>query len=138
MGEALSATDHSGRRHCRVLIIKDDADAAESLREVLELEGHEIAVAHDASQGISRAREFHPDAVVCEIGLPDLDGFAVARALQAEPSLRNACLVALSGYGTADDREQARRAGFMYHFPKALIIEALQQLLRELPPNDSV
>ena len=126
-----------GRDHCRVLIIEDDPDSSDSLREALELDGHEIAVALNASEGLSKARDLHPDVVVCDIGLPDSDGYTVAQTLRAEKSLENACLVAISGYGRPDDMKRASQAGFTHHFTKPISLEAVQLLLRELSPRGS-
>jgi len=127
-----------GRDHCRVLIIEDDPDSSDSLREALELDGHEIAVALNATEGLSKARELHPDVVVCDIGLPDSDGYAVAQTLRADKSLENACLVAISGYGRPDDMKRASQAGFTHHFTKPISLEAVQLLLRELSTRGSV
>lgn len=120
-----------GGPHCRVLIIEDDSDSADTLREALEFYGHEIAVALSASEGVSKARELQPDVVVCDIGLPDTDGYSVARLLRAEERLRNTCLVALSGYASPIDLENGKRAGFTHQFTKPLAVESLQQLLRD-------
>ena len=82
-----SAPDASatrGRR--RVLVIEDNVDAADSLREVLLFGEHEVEVAYNGPQGIAKAREFRPDVVLCDIGLPGMDGFAVARAFRADAS----------------------------------------------------
>ncbi|MGB8932446.1 MAG: hybrid sensor histidine kinase/response regulator, partial [Anaeromyxobacteraceae bacterium] len=72
-------------RRRRILVIEDNVDAAESLRLSLEIEGHEVAVAHAGTDGLERAREFSPDVVLCDIGLPQMDGYAIAKALRGEP-----------------------------------------------------
>src|SRR5690606_32958689 len=82
-----------------VLVIADNVDAAESLRDVLELDGYEAAIAHDGPRGVEAARSFQPHAVLCDIGLPGgMDGYAVARALRADAKLGSVFLVALTGY----------------------------------------
>ncbi len=96
----------------RVLVIEDNRDGAETLRMLLELDGHEVAVAFDGPAGVSAARHFGPDVVVCDIGLPGLSGYDVARALRADPATAAARLVCVSGYGQAEDRRKAREAGF--------------------------
>ncbi len=72
----------------------------------------------DASEGISKARDFHPDVVVCDLAVPGVGGFAVARTIRADEALKNACLVAISGYAQPQDIQQASEAGFTYYFCK--------------------
>jgi CheY-like chemotaxis protein len=115
----------------RVLLIEDNPDAAESLRLLLALYGHEVAVAHTGQAGLDLARAFRPDVVVCDLGLPGgMDGYAVARALRADPELAGVTAVALSGYGQEEDRRRARQAGFDHHLTKPAPPEELQRLLR--------
>jgi two-component system CheB/CheR fusion protein len=114
----------------RVLVVDDNADAAESLADVLQLDGHRVEVARDGRAAIARARELRPDVVLCDIGLPDLDGYAVARAIRADPALRATRLVALSGYAQPEDRERAREAGFDAHLAKPPRLDELADLLR--------
>jgi PAS domain S-box-containing protein len=102
----------------RVLVIEDNADVAESLRVVLELQGHTVAVAATGGEGVERARELRPDVVLCDLGLPGMDGYEVARALRAEPSLTGTSLVALTGYAQPEDVERGRHAGFDRHLVK--------------------
>lgn len=117
----------------RVLVIEDNVDAAESLREVLELCGHTVAVAYDGASGIAKARAFAPDFVLCDIGLPGINGYDVARALRAEETLRSCVLVALSGYARPEDVELAHEAGFDEHVAKPTTIERLTCLLARDP-----
>jgi signal transduction histidine kinase len=125
-----------GPRVCRrVLIIDDNFDAAESLREALELGEHEVEVAHCGHEGIEKARSFHPDVVLCDIGLPDMDGCDVARAVRQDPALQSTFLVALSGYALPEDVERAARAGFQRHLAKPPSVDALERVLSELPTN---
>jgi PAS domain S-box-containing protein len=106
-----------------VVIIEDSVDAGQSLAEVLELHGHRVRVARDARSGIVLAREMRPDVVLCDIGLPDLAGYEVARTLRQDASLRSTRLVALSGYAQPEDRELARSAGFDAHVAKPPSLE---------------
>ncbi len=108
-----------------VLIIEDNPDAAASIGELLELEGHLVHLAGSGLSGIEKARELVPDAVLCDIGLPDMDGFAVARALRRMEALRSTRLIALTGYASEGDLEQARAAGFDEHMTKPPRIPAL-------------
>jgi signal transduction histidine kinase len=113
----------------RVLVIEDNIDAAESLREALELDEHEVTVAHNGQEGLAKAREVHPEVVLCDIGLPEMDGYAVARAFRADPALRNTFLVALTGYGLPEDLRKAAEAGFQQHLVKPPSLEKLEELL---------
>jgi CheY-like chemotaxis protein len=118
----------------RVLLIEDNRDAAESLRLLLSLIGHEVAVAHAGPEGVEEARRFRPDVVVCDIGLPGgLDGYGVARALRADPAVAGAYLVALTGYGQEADRRRAREAGFDKHLVKPVEPAALTALVASAP-----
>ncbi len=113
----------------RVLVIEDNADAAESLRSVLEFMGHEVRLAGDGRTGLQVAREFEPEIVFCDIGLPQMDGYAVARALRAEGKLRDTFLVAMTGYAQPEDQRRAAEAGFHEHVAKPPSIERLEDLL---------
>jgi signal transduction histidine kinase/response regulator RpfG family c-di-GMP phosphodiesterase len=116
----------------RVLIIEDNIDAADSLREVLQFDEHEVEVAYNGPQGIAKAREFRPDVVLCDIGLPGMDGFEVARAFRADESLRGMFLIALSGYALPEDLQRASDAGFERHLAKPPSIEQIAQVLADL------
>jgi chemotaxis methyl-accepting protein methylase/signal transduction histidine kinase len=114
----------------RCLIIEDNRDAAESMAVLLELTGHEVTVAHDGRAGVAQARLIQPEVVVCDIGLPGgLDGYAVARALRADPELAGCRLIALTGYGQEEDQRRAREAGFDVHLTKPADPEVLRRLI---------
>jgi PAS domain S-box-containing protein len=121
----------------RVLIIEDNADAALALREVLEMDGHEVEVAADGPGGLAKARRFQPEIVFCDIGLPGMDGYAVARAFRADASLAGAFLVALSGYALPEDLQRARDAGFDRHLPKPPDLEQLEAVISIAPERHS-
>jgi two-component system CheB/CheR fusion protein len=121
------------RRARRVLVIEDNEDAAETLQAALELNGHEVAVAFDGPRGLERARAFGPEAVLCDIGLPGMDGYAVARAFRSDAALRDIPLVALTGYALPEDLERARAAGFDRHLAKPPDLATLERVLSELP-----
>jgi CheY-like chemotaxis protein len=105
----------------RVVVIEDNADAAESLQLLLEMRGHEVAIAGDGLDGLERVRRFRPDVVLCDIGLPGrLDGYAVARELRADPAFAALRLIALTGYGQAEDQRHAHEAGFDLHLTKPI------------------
>jgi signal transduction histidine kinase/ActR/RegA family two-component response regulator len=113
----------------KVLIIEDNTDSADTLAEVLTLAGHRVDVAYDGPTAIAKAREFQPDVVLCDIGLPAMDGFAVASALRNDPKTARSLLVALSGYAQAPDRSRALEAGFDEHLAKPPDIATLERLL---------
>jgi PAS domain S-box-containing protein len=114
---------------CRVLIIEDNVDAGQTLAEVLEMEGHCVHLATDGATGIRMARELKPDVVLCDIGLPDLSGCEVARALRADESLRATRLIAVTGYAQPEDRQRAVAAGFDAHVGKPAPIEEIAALV---------
>ncbi len=122
-----AALPRLGRR--RVLIIEDNRDAADSLREVLQLSGHEVAVAFDGAEGVFAAKAFRPEVVLCDIGLPGMNGFEVARALRADAALKETLLVALSGYALPDDIRRSAEAGFRHHLAKPPSLEELERVL---------
>jgi CheY-like chemotaxis protein len=111
----------------RVLIVEDSADAAEIMGVLLKRRGHDVRIAYDGETGISAARAFRPQVIFLDIGLPDTDGYAVARRLRAE-NLAGKMLVALTGYGEAEDRQRARQAGFDRHLTKPVDPDALLTL----------
>jgi len=113
----------------RVLIIEDNIDSAQTLAVVLELEGHEVRMARDGNTGLSMARQVKPDVVFCDIGLPGLDGYEVARALRADESLHSTRLIAVSGYAQPEDKERAKEAGFDGYLAKPSPIEEVISLL---------
>ncbi|MGC4117596.1 MAG: hybrid sensor histidine kinase/response regulator [Myxococcales bacterium] len=122
----------AGRGH-RVLVIEDNVDLAEALRDILQEAGHEVALAFDGPAGVAKARELLPEAVFCDVGLPGMNGYEVARALRACPALSETLLVALSGYAQAEDLQRAREAGFARHLAKPPRIEAVEALVEGLP-----
>jgi len=113
---APTAPAGGGRR--RVLIVEDNADAREGLRMLLAYGGHEVETAEDASSGLEKLRTFQPEIALIDIGLPGVDGYALARMARQTPEARGTYLVALTGYGQAEDRQKAREAGFDTHMTK--------------------
>lgn len=113
----------------RILIIDDQRDASYPMRRLLELDGHQVETAADGLSGIVLARRFRPDFVLCDIGMADMDGYAVARELRADAETRSAVLVAVTGYGQNRDRCLAAEAGFDYHLTKPAGRDDLRALL---------
>jgi CheY-like chemotaxis protein len=102
----------------RVLVVEDNDDAREMLVYLLRHDGHEVRSAGDGREAIAAAEAFAPQIVLLDVGLPGLDGYEVARHLRASPRTSDALLVALTGYGQAEDRERAFAAGFDHHLLK--------------------
>jgi CheY-like chemotaxis protein len=120
-----------------VLVVEDNYDAAETLREMLLLWDHEVEVAHDGREGLDKARVFQPDVVLCDIGLPVMDGYEVARAIRSDPDLSSAFLVAVTGYASHDDARRAAGAGFDRHLGKPVPVEVLEEVLATAPVASS-
>ncbi len=113
----------------RILVVDDNVDAATTLAELLELDGHETWVAHDGPSAVESARGHLPDVAILDIGLPGFSGLEVARRLRAEPSLAGIFLVALSGWVQPEDLVRSREAGFDHHLAKPVEVETLGRLL---------
>jgi signal transduction histidine kinase/ActR/RegA family two-component response regulator len=115
----------------RVLLVEDNVDAAEAMAELLHLWGHEVATAADGPSALTEAATFRPAVVLLDIGLPGMDGYQVAHALRAGAGGEGMLLVALTGFGQAQDQEKARAAGIDRHFIKPVDLAALERLLAE-------
>ena len=115
----------------RVLIVDDNEDAAASLAEFLRLDGHEALAVYGAKAALNAVLTFKPEVVLLDIGLPDLDGYEVARRLRASGSTVR--LIALTGYGQAEDVQRTRAAGFDAHLVKPVDFAALEKLVAEEP-----
>jgi PAS domain S-box-containing protein len=116
-------------KHLRVLVVEDNRDAADSLRMLLETYGYEVAVAYTGPDGVRAAGVFRPEVVICDVGLPGMDGYAVAAALRGDPATAKSRLIALTGYGREEDRRRAREAGFDHHLTKPADPGALEAVL---------
>lgn len=123
---AAPATEASG---LRVLVVDDNVDAAEMLATLLEMNGYAVSVEFDGASALATALRERPAVALLDIGLPDMDGMELARRLRAQPQTADAVLVALTGYGQAEDQEQARQAGFNHHMVKPADIDRLLTLL---------
>ncbi|MDQ7980148.1 response regulator [Paraburkholderia sp. SARCC-3016] len=113
----------------RVMIVDDSVDGAESMSVLLEMLGHEVRVVYDGASALSAAPEFKPEVVILDIGLPDLDGYQVARALRLQPETAGALLIALTGYGQESDRQRTRAAGFDHHLVKPASLEDVERVI---------
>ncbi|MBA4018237.1 MAG: hypothetical protein C0483_13785 [Pirellula sp.] len=125
------------RPSLRVIIVEDNRDAAETLRILLETLGHRAATAYEGRGGIELARSFRADAIICDIGLPEMDGFHVARAVRETPELADVRLIALTGYGRDADIRRALESGFDAHLTKPADASQLLHVLADVRPADS-
>jgi CheY-like chemotaxis protein len=112
-----------------VLVVDDNADAADVLCLLLEALGHTTSAEHDAERAIVRAAQQSPQMVFLDIGLPDMDGYELARRLRSMPETVGAVFVAVTGYGQPEDRERARQAGFDHHVVKPVKLAVVRELL---------
>jgi two-component system CheB/CheR fusion protein len=112
-----------------VLLVDDNPDHLELLADLLKMRGYEVIEAHDASEALRLISEHKPHACVIDIGLPDMDGYELARKLRKIPEARDSKLVAVTGYGTKADRKAFEEAGFDHYFPKPPDIEELNRVL---------
>lgn len=116
----------------QVLLIEDNRDAAAALKTLLRLMGYDVTVAHSGPEGLDLARRMEPQVVLCDIGLPGMDGYAVAAALRQIPRLSGVALIAITGYGREEDRARTRDAGFDDHVTKPPDADALVQKIQSL------
>jgi len=127
--EAAPSESEQPTHKFRILVVDDYADAAESLAMLLQTEGHEVEIADCGIKAIEKAQTFRPQVVLLDIGLPDLDGYEVAKRLRALPETHDAILIALTGYGQTEDCERSQAAGFNHHLLKPLNFAKLSALL---------
>jgi PAS domain S-box-containing protein len=124
----------AARRH-RVLVIDDQRDALFTMHALLERLGQDVVTAENGPEALKAAAQFRPDIVFSDIGLPEMDGYAIAKRMRSDPSLRPGKLVAVTGYGQAADQKRAYEAGFDAHLTKPVALEALCRILNEMPPT---
>ena len=125
-------TTQGSSKQTRVLVVEDNTDAAESLRSLLSLCGFLVMVAHTSQEGLETARKLEPDIVLCDIGLPDGDGYAVGSVLRQSSATAGARLIAVTGYGEPHDRRRALAAGFDQHLVKPVDLRVLLGELQTL------
>jgi signal transduction histidine kinase len=113
----------------RILVVDDLAASAETLKMLLEMEGFDVRIANEGPAALAISREFRPDVVLLDIGLPGMNGFEVARGLRAQDESRNALLIALTGYGEAESRSRSTQAGFDFHMVKPADVNLLLSML---------
>jgi CheY-like chemotaxis protein len=115
-----------------MVIIEDNVIAARSTQMLLNELGHQTEIAHNGIQGIAIVEQFRPEVVLCDLGLPGIDGYEVARRLRHCSDLSEIHLISTSGYGQEEDKQRALAAGFDAHLVKPIDFRELQRLLSEL------
>jgi signal transduction histidine kinase/DNA-binding response OmpR family regulator len=133
--EALHRAPRTQAGISRILVVDDLAASAETLMTLLEMEGFEVRVAHEGHEALDIAREFRPQVVLLDIGLPGMNGFEVAQGLRSQPESREALLIALTGYGEAESRSRSAQAGFDFHMVKPADVNLLLAMLAN--PRDA-
>jgi CheY-like chemotaxis protein len=113
----------------KILVVDDNVDSAETLATFLRLHGHSVRIANTPTDAIAVHGEFQPDVMFLDIGLPEMNGYEVARRLRATPHGADLCLVAITGWGGARDKENAKEAGFNAHLTKPVDLSAVQTLV---------
>lgn len=120
----------SSEEHRRILVVEDNPDAAAMMRDFLELAGHEVELAATGTDGVAAARQFHPEVVLCDLGLPGMTGFEVAAQLRRDPATASVKLIAVTGYGGEEDRRRSKAAGFDLHLTKPVDPIQLRKVLQ--------
>lgn len=115
----------AAKKSLKILVIEDNDDSAISLKAVLEYFGHEVSIAQNGILGVQAARELEPHVIICDIGLPEMDGFAVAKELSKDSKFTRSIMIALTGYGSQEDKELALQSGFKCHLTKPVDFEIL-------------
>jgi signal transduction histidine kinase/ActR/RegA family two-component response regulator len=127
--------EQSKRPGLRVLVVDDIPDVADVLKMLLDLEGFETRVAYSGAVALESAREFRPDVVICDIGLPEMDGHEIARRLRRDPDIAPATLIAMTGWGAEGEVRRSRESGFDFHLVKPVDANALLELLSHMEPR---
>lgn len=117
----------------KIVVADDNYDSAQSLATLLEMEGHEVYVAHNGEEAITAIKNFQPDLALLDIGMPKFNGYEVARHVRGENSVRGIKLVAITGWGQDNDKQRALEAGFDYHFTKPVDPQQLSALITSMP-----
>jgi two-component system, sensor histidine kinase len=119
----------------RILVIEDNHDVADVLGKYLELVGHDVIVAHDGYAGLEAAWRHKPHVLICDIGLPGVDGYEIAGRLRSDPGFASCLMIAVTGYGEVADRERARSAGYAHHFTKPADPSEIAGLIAAIEPS---
>jgi CheY-like chemotaxis protein len=122
-----------GRPVVRILVVDDNRDTANSLCMLLQLTGSVVDVAHDGRAALEAMGRCAPDVAILDIGMPDMDGYELARRTRAEPALNHVLLVALTGRSEEEDLERSRQAGFAHHLVKPVRLAVLETIIASAP-----
>jgi len=121
---------------CRILVVDDNTDVADSLGMVLRVLGAEVRVVYSGSAALKALDAFNPTVVLLDVGMPEMDGYELARQIRQQPRFHEVKLIALTGWGQEDDRRRSRAAGFDHHLVKPVDIDVLQTVLAQLEVSD--
>lgn len=131
-------TDAGGAIQQHILVVDDEPDSADALGELLALYGYQVEVVYNGPSALEATRRFHPDVVICDIGLPGMDGYQVAEQLRRDPQTASIQLFALTGYGDSAASHHVREAGFDHHLTKPVDLSKLRELLAASPSSQEV
>jgi PAS domain S-box-containing protein len=134
-GEKAGQPAAASSEKARILVVDDSVDTARGMQRLLKLMGHDVALAHSGPEALEVAREHRPEFVLLDIGLPGMDGFEVASRMRQEECCLGAVIIAVSGYGQAEDRRRSKEAGFDHHLIKPLDPDILLSLLSAVRPG---
>jgi PAS domain S-box-containing protein len=123
---------------CRILVIEDNRAASRTMNLYMSRQGHTVEVAHTGCEGLQAARRFQPDVILCDIGLPEFDGYKVAQQLREDPELNRVYLIGISGYGQEHDKQRAWQAGFNAYLVKPVDMSELESLLAKFQTEASI
>jgi signal transduction histidine kinase/ActR/RegA family two-component response regulator len=118
-------------RATRILVVDDNLDGAESLHQLLSLSGYDVRECHDGPSAIRATREFHPEVILMDIGMPGMDGYTAARAIRELPEGSDCLMIATTGWGRELDRSESAEAGFNHHFVKPIDMSRLGEVLQQ-------
>jgi CheY-like chemotaxis protein len=116
----------------KILVVDDSRDAADTFAILLELSGHHVQTAYTGQRGLELAETFRPHVLLLDIGIPDLDGYQLAKKIRASPWGRGTILIAVTGWGQEEDRRRAFEAGFNHHLTKPIAAETVESLIQSL------
>jgi CheY-like chemotaxis protein len=114
----------------RILVVDDNVDSAFTMATLLSLQGHDVRTAHDGMQALQEVNRFHPDVAILDIGMPKLNGYAVAKRIRERMNEAQPLLIAVTGWGQEEDRQRSSAAGFDHHLVKPVDPAVLTSLLR--------
>jgi CheY-like chemotaxis protein len=130
-GQAPRTQGRTAQRPRRVLVVDDNVDAADTLAEALRHAGHEVREEYDGPSALGAAKQFQPDVILLDLGLPGMDGFEVARRLRTDAGLSKVRLVAITGYGQAEDRKRTAELGIGQHLVKPVDLDRVIESIEE-------